>query len=372
MIKAKMTGSFPDNSGYGDSNRADVAALYTAGVDLTLESVPQTLETAPHGWVGELCKHLENRELNYKIKIIHLTPDLYPKYLEDGKYHIGRLVHETNKLPEEWIKPCNMMNEIWTMTDGQKEIIKNSGVIVPIHVFPEALDITNVDRDIIPWIVPNFGGTIFYAIFQFIERKDPWSLLTTYWKTFEGKEDVILILKTYRNSYSESDFNKIKEDIARWKKGMKIHHFPRVILIKDLWPMDKIWKLHKMAGTFISTSHQEGWCRPAIEAMLMGNSVVSTGKTGFADVVPKEMFYPVNCAEADVAVQSQIPWYQNGMKWLNIDNIDLAKNMLEVYNNPEQVKEKGMKASNYVKDNFNYFTVGYQMQARLEEISRFL
>src|ERR1035437_7959441 len=91
MLKLKMTGSFPDNSGYGDSNRADVAALYVAGIDITTEFVPQTIDTAPTGWVGELCKHLEGRDINYKIKLLHLTPDLYPRYLEPGKYHISRL-----------------------------------------------------------------------------------------------------------------------------------------------------------------------------------------------------------------------------------------------------------------------------------------
>lgn len=373
----KVVGSFPDNSGYGDSNRADVAALYTAGVDITIESVAQTLQTAPHGWVGNLCNHLEGREINYKIKLIHLTPDLYPRYLEDGEYHIGRLVHETNKLPDVWVAPCNRLNEIWTMTEGQKEIIKNSGVTVPIHVFPESLDITNLDKEMEPFQIPSFTGTVFYSIFQWIERKDPWSLLTTYWKTFEGKEDVVLILKTYKNSYTESDFNKIKEEIERWKKGLKLRHYPRVALLskdneKNLWPMDKIWKLHKMGGTFISTSHQEGWCRPAVEAMLYGNAVIAINKTGFADIVPKDFWYPVNCADAEVSVQSQIPWYTSSMRWYNIDTKGLSEAMLSCYTNNKESKEKGMKASQFVKDNFNYHTVGFQMANRLREIERFL
>lgn len=372
MIHCKYTGSLLDPSGYGDANRADVMALYLAGVNVTTEIVSQTLATTTYGWQGELVKYLEGLKTSYKVKIIHLTPDLYPKYLEDKKYHIGRLAWEVDKLPEEWVDPCNQMQEIWTMTDRQKDIIKGSGVTTPIHVFSEPLDVVPLERNIDPWVIPSFSGTVFYSIFQWIERKDPWSLLTTYWKTFEGREDVVLILKTYRTAYTDSDFNKIKEDIERWKKGLKLRHYPRVLLVKDLWSMDKVWKLHKMGGVFVTTSHGEGWQRPAVEAMLMGNSVIAIDKTGFADVVPPNLFYPVACAESVVVPQSSIPWYSNQQKWWNVSTTDLSKTLLEVYNNLNKAREKGMKSSQFVKDNFNYHTVGFQMANRLREIERFL
>lgn len=365
-------GSAQDPSGYGSANRADIIALYLAGVNIATQIVQQTLATTTYGWEGELVKYLERPLEKAKIKIIHLTPDLYPLYMEDKKYHIGRLAWETDKLPDSWIKPCNMMQEIWTMTERQKEVIKASGVTTPIHVFSEPLDVIVAEKQIEPWVIPSFMGTTFYSIFQWIERKDPWSLLVSYWKTFEGKDDVCLILKTYKNSYSESDFTKIKEDIERWKKGLKQTHYPRVLLIKDLWPMEKIWKLHKMGGTFVSTSHGEGWSRPSVEAMLMGNSVISIDKTGFTDVIPHELFYPVECMAAPVVPQSTIPWYVSEQKWWNIDTKGLAKAMLDVYNSPEQAKEKGMKSAQFVQTQFNYHRVGEQMKARLEEILRFL
>lgn len=372
MIGVKYCGSLLDPSGYGSANRAFVTSLYVAGINIATEIVSQTLATTTYGWEGELVKHLEGREINHKIKIIHLTPDLYPKYMEDGKYHIGHLFWETDKLPIEWVQPCNMMNEIWTGTEGQREIIKNSGVKVPIYIFPEPLDVTNNDRNITPWVIPGSHGLIFYSIFQWIERKDPFSLLTTYWKTFEGRDDITLVLKTYRSAYTESDFNRIKEDIERWKKGLKQSHYPRVLLIKELWTSDKIIKLHKMGGVFISTSHGEGWCRPAVEASLAGNPVVSIDRTGFADFYPKDIFYPVNCATASVIPQSSIAWYQKEQNWYNIDVKHLSETMREIYNNVDEAKERGKKSKAFVEDNLNYWTVGQNMKGRLEEILRFI
>ncbi len=46
--------------------------------------------------------------------------------------------------------------------------------------------------------------------------------------------------------------------------------------------------------------------------------------------------------------------------------------MLDVYNNPQEAKEKGKRASEFVKQNLNYHVVGNAMKQRLEEISRFL
>src|SRR3990167_8969609 len=116
----KYQGTYFDPSGYGEANRNFITALYLAGVNITTERVIQVSERAEFGWTGNLCKQLENLDIDYKIKIIHLTPDLYPKYMESGKYHIGHLFWETDLLPKEWIAPCNKMDEIWTASPRQQ------------------------------------------------------------------------------------------------------------------------------------------------------------------------------------------------------------------------------------------------------------
>ena len=94
-----------DSSGYGSANRADIVSLYVSGVDLTTELIAQTTERTDFGWNGNLCDALRDRQIDYKIKILHITPDLYPVYMEKGKYNIGRLMWEVDKLPKEWVNP---------------------------------------------------------------------------------------------------------------------------------------------------------------------------------------------------------------------------------------------------------------------------
>jgi len=54
---------------------------------------------------------------------------------------------------------------------------------------------------------------------------------------------------------------------------------------------------------------------------------------------------------------------------LQIDTKELGETLLAVYNNPHEAKERGLRAQQFIKDNFNYFSVGQAMKARLEEIS---
>lgn len=372
MTPVKYCGTFLDYSGYGQANRNIIASLYTAGVDLATELVVQVPERGQFGWVGELAKSLSERNIPYKIKIIHLTPDMYPRYMEPGMYHIGHLFWETDRLPAEWVRPCNQMNEIWTASEKQAEMIKNSGVTVPVFFFPQPIDTQNAETIHPPYIVPNFEGFKFYAIFQWIERKNPKALLSAYWKTFTGKSDVVLLLKTYRVNYTDSEFNKIREEVAALKQELKLDHYPRVILLKKLMKTDEMFRLHKTGDCYVTTSRGEGWCIPAVEGMLVGNPVIGIDQTGYADYMTDDIYYPCKTELTQVVPVSWIPWYTADQKWLEISEKDLSRQMLQVYNNQKKAEAVGWKAQKFIKDNFNYWTVGEAMKNRLEELEKFL
>lgn len=372
-ISVKYSGTFLDPSGYASANRSFITSLFLAGIDVATELIVQSMARAKsYGWTGELCKNLEDRIIPYNIKFIHLTPDCYPNYMETGKYHIGHLFSETDKLPKEWIDPCNMMNEIWTASEPQAEMFRRSGVKVPIYCFPQPIDIVPSQKQIRPFIIPSFKGKVFYSIFQWIDRKNPKALLTNYWKTFQGNYDVVLLIKTYRVNYSDEEFQLITDDIREWKKELGLEHYPRVLLVKKLLNAEDMMRLHATGNVYINTSRGEGWCIPAIEASLMGNPVISIDKTGYADYFSKDIYYPCRSKLEPVTVQKWIPWYEEGMKWLEINAQDLVKHMKSSYNQPIEAAEIGKKAQKYVVDNFNYLTVGKLMRERLEAIQESL
>lgn len=371
-MNIKYCGTFPDSSGYGMANRNYITALYINGINLTTEHISQMADKADYGWIGNLCFSLQDKKIDYRIKFLHITPDMYPRYMENGKYHIGHLFWETDKLPKEWINPCNRVQEIWTLSEQQAEMIRNSGVTTPIKCFPQPINTDWADTAAPAYKVPNFDGFIFYSVFQWIERKNPEALLKNYWKTFEGKQDVCLVLKTYRVNYSAKEFEVIKNDIRKWKQDLRLKTYPKVWLVNTLFNTQQQYRLHKSGDVLISTSRGEGNGIPMVEASLMGKPVIYINKTGIADLFPKDIYYPIDCTQTQATQVHWIPWYTPDQQWYNIDEKALANQMMECYINRKEVKERGSKASEWVKNNLNYWKVGQQMKQRLEEISRFL
>src|SRR4051812_27781725 len=113
-MKVKYCGPAKDYSGYGEANRHDIAALMAAGLDVTTQIPMYVLEISDYGKLGKLAVEAENRYEGYEIKIIHTTPNTYKQFMEPGKYHIGRVFWETDKLPDDFAKNCELMDEIWT------------------------------------------------------------------------------------------------------------------------------------------------------------------------------------------------------------------------------------------------------------------
>ena len=374
MPSVKYTGTFLDHSGYGSANRNFIAALHTARVEVTTELVIQVAERAIFGWTGELAKALLGRKVPYKIKIIHLTPDMYPNYMEAGKYHIGHLFWETDRLPKEWVEPCNRMNEIWTASEPQAQMIRDSGVVIPVYAIPQAIDLYPAQKIIDPYILPNFDGMVFYSIFQWIERKNPRALVVNFWKAFEGIRDVALVIKAHGFNYSEAQFEKIRQDVKQWKSEVPLLDYPRVYWVKKLLTTDEIYRLHRTGDCYVNTSRGEGWCIPAVEAAMMGNPVISIDKTGFADYFSKEeeIFYPCSTSIDKVKEVPSIPWYTVKQNWLEISAADLVNQMRSVYNSTDTAKKRGKKAQKFVAQNFNYLAVGNLMSDRLKEIEKSL
>jgi glycosyltransferase involved in cell wall biosynthesis len=367
-VAVKYTGTFSDHSGYGSANRAFIAALHLAGVDVTTELVVQVKDRTNFGWEGELAHQLQDRTIPYKVKIIHLTPDVYEPYMEDGIYHIGHLFWETDKLPADWDKYCNKMGEIWTSSAHMINLLKQSGVKVPIYAFPQPIDITIADKDYGKYSIPHHKGYLFYAIFQWIERKNPKALVKAYWEAFEGRDDVTLLIKTWRLSYDQGEFEKIKQEIQGWKNEIRSSHYPRILISQHLLTNQGMLKLHQTGDCYVSSHRGEGWSRPMQEALLMGKTAISTARGGIYEYLRQEHYFPIDSKYVPVTETPWIKFYTVDQQWAEIDGEKLKQAMRFAYTNQIISAAKGIVAKSYIKDNFSYHKIGGMMRERLEKI----
>jgi len=197
MVGICYIGPFLDASGYGEATRNFLMAFYEVGANVMAQKVSYTINQSYKDNTSLLAEEMALKKIDYKVKILHVTPDNYKSLIEADKYNIGHLFWETDRLPKAWVSACNSLQEIWTATKYGADVIRDSGVKVPITVIPEAVDTKAPSNDLRPYILPNFKGIVFYSVFEWIERKNPRKLLFSFWKAFKGKTDVCLLLKVH-------------------------------------------------------------------------------------------------------------------------------------------------------------------------------
>lgn len=369
MLNIKYASSSLSPSGYGQAARQFITALFVAGINVTTESITQTAERADYGITGVINACLENRSIDYQTVLIHLTSDLYPNYSEDGKYNIGHLFWECDRLPKEWVTPCNQMQEIWCGSEKQAEMIRNSGVTTPCFAFPQPIDTTIAYENIQPFKLDKPKDFTFYSLFQWIPRKNPKGLLQAYWKEFEGNDQVTLLIKTYRITYLDKEYQLIRNDIETWRKELNLKHYPKIYLSHSVLSDKEVLRFHQTGDVFVNPSSGEGWNRPMQEAMLLGKPVISGNNGGITDIMDATYYHKVDSKKVPITQSSEIPWYQNGMYWWELDEKSLRFTMRNVYNMRNKKDTKALLAQKYIIDNFNYRKIGEQIKERLQQIN---
>lgn len=361
-MNIKFTSVFLDHSGYGQAARDLLKALVEVGVNVTTEIV--SFSKSSDIGICPLALKLQNKKISYKKKLIMLTPEQAMLHAEPDKYNIEILFWEVLGVDPRWVGYMNGMDEVWTPSQTFADTFRDSGVKVPIFVTKQPMDA----RKAKPFKIDNFEGFLFYSVFQWTERKNPKTLLKTYWYTFQTKKDVALLLKTYRGNFTSAERDAIRSDILRWKNEMGIVEYPQVFLVLDELNSGDMMRLHATGDCFVSAHRGEGWGYPQMEAMSVGKPVISTDFGGIHEHLDNSTAWLIPYDLVNVYGMQHIPWYNEKQLWAESKGQELANAMLEAYGNPEMTKMKGTLARKLIEDNFSYKEVGNMMKDRLEKI----
>lgn len=360
-----------DYSGYGEANRHFIAALNTVGVNVIVRPVRYTKEQSDFGNIGALCEKLSRNTDSYKIKIIHVTPDQYPMYIEQGKYNIGHLFWETSLIPKAWVKECNKLQEIWTGSKTNADAIRNAGVTVPIWVCPQPIETDRDNQKPYKILDEAPGRFYFYSIFEWTERKNPTALLKAYFEEFSEDDNVGLIIKTYLGNFNNEQTALIQSSIAAIKAKYVGKQTAPLFVYKYLMDRFQVQRIHATGNCYVTTHRGEGWGIPVVEAMLQGNPVISTAYNGINEYLMKDgKGITVPCTMIPVRNSRNHEWYTQDQKWAEIDLEALKKEMRRMYTDQQAAKKIGEECREYVVNNFNFHTVGKQMSDRLAIIER--
>jgi intein/homing endonuclease len=263
-LSVLYTGAVKDLSGYAEAARGYIRSLDTVGVDLSVDA--RTFELQSRRLVEEVVERkmweMMGKHPNAPIHIIHLTPDNYSDYSNNGKYRIGYYAWETSRLPPAWVKPINeVCREVWVPCQYLADISIDSGVQVPVKVLPHVVPVPSSSFEPFSTVAGLPDDKFkFYSIMQWSGRKNAQNMLLSYYLEFDRTDPVVFVLKTYRVGNARTERDYIRREISRLKRATKGPNCPPVLLIEEFLSSRDIDDLHHYCDCYVSMARSEGFC----------------------------------------------------------------------------------------------------------------
>eukprot|EP00300_Choanocystis_sp_HF-7_P006076 c14464_g1_i1.p1 GENE.c14464_g1_i1~~c14464_g1_i1.p1 ORF type:complete len:493 (+),score=57.82 c14464_g1_i1:22-1479(+) len=246
-------------------------------------------------------------------------------------YSIGRSMTEEGVLGPADVAATSLVDEIWVPTKFHLEVFRSAGVLVPIHVVPEAVDVDFLSpsqRTIRALALAEANGesellrivsaseilgpaeyiarireasrssddqlVVFSSVFKWEARKGWDILLKSFWNAFDpgcdGSLEVdgrpinpVLLLRTYRPNWEPGpqDIGAfVSMTQARICKHSSQARHPKVVWIDRDLTRSEMRDLFWISDAFVLPSRGEGWGLPVAEAMASGTLTICTNYSG--------------------------------------------------------------------------------------------
>ncbi len=346
---------------YAGSSRELVSALDRLGVRVTYRYVygPGTVIPVEEAERGEsyVADLIRARKLEAAApQVVYAQGDRFEA--NAGTYKIGFTMLETDGLPREWVRQANLMDEVWVPSRFNAGTFRESGVIKPIHVIPLGVDPDHFNPSIAGQ--PLSGVYTFLSIFEWGERKSPGLLLRAFNQEFRADEPVILLAKVM-NADPGVDVHREVANLQLDPRGGRIH-----LSLNQAVPTHQLGVLYRSAHCFVLPTRGEGWGLPIIEAMACGLPVIATDWSAHCDFMTADNAYPLP-VETLVPARAKCPYYA-GFRWAEPSHTQLRRLMRHVFDNPEEARAKGQRASREVRQNWSWERAALKIVARLDDI----
>jgi glycosyltransferase involved in cell wall biosynthesis len=339
----------PESDGWSIAARRYLDALLLTGHNIVCKPIYMG---GNGGSVSKIIEKAEQKRVD-KIDVIiqNCLPDIMEKH--DG-YNIGIFFSETRHLENTgWIDKLNLMDELWVSCLMEKDSLQESGVKSKISVVPVPYKVLihEPKKLEVPELKNKF---VFYYIGEYNERKNIIALVKAFHREFSPEEDVTLLIKT--NS------PELKNEINQWREYSRTRkqYIPEVIIDGQV-PEDFILDIHETGDCFVCPSRGEGFCLPIMDALYYNNPVLCTDNT-YPVSIFGNYITPVNSMEIPVDCK-QPPLqhiYTGNETWMEIDILDLQKNMRDKYDNRHI-----FMSNDYIKQEFLQQSIVNKMKGLL-------
>ncbi len=342
-------------TGYAVSSQYLVLALEELGVDVRYGFV-YGVEEPPNDDERIMEVRRKPKELDV-TQVVYGQGDVFFK--NSGRFRVGYSMLEVTGIPADWVEQANALDEVWVPSHFNRETFASSGVTRPIEVMPLGVDTNHFHPYIRSWSFDD--RFVFVSVFEWAERKAPGILLQAYNQEFSSSDDVLLLMKV---TNTQPGVN-----IERQVEAMRLRadRAPVVMVVNQNIPSYQMGSLYCSSDCFVLPTRGEGWGMPTLEAMACGLPAISTAWSAQTEFFNEDVGYPV---EVKGLVPADASWpYYEGFEWADPDVDHLASLMRHVYENREEAKAKGLRASLWARENWTWLDAAARIKKRLIEIA---
>lgn len=333
-------GGFSQGAGYSGSSEKIAIALEKLGVDIRHMSIRSKDLQAN---ITEKGKEIKAKPFQLgEVGICYGLPNSFTSI--QNKIKIGFSMFETDKLPRtkeenDWCgkdgQPetnCNLMDLMLVPSRHNEELFKREGVTTPIEVVH-----LGVDTDAYPKVERPPRKTFTFLMYGVLTiRKNPGAALSAFLDLYKDNPDVRIIFKTHSGTM-----------------GAVQMPYPNVQIIDEYTTPEKMKEYLFEADAFVFPSRGEGWGLPPLEAMATGLPTILSHNTGLSEYCDYAYNYPIVCPTKSPAQRFPKKWGNVG-NWYEPDYERLKYFMKYVVDNREECYLNGLKASDWVRDNFTF------------------
>jgi tetratricopeptide (TPR) repeat protein/glycosyltransferase involved in cell wall biosynthesis/SAM-dependent methyltransferase len=360
------TGFLREHSGYGEEARSFLGIVARQGIDVRPNAVavagPMPAPAAddpahafPDGF----------------IHVVHAQPSAggvprFGRHPRAGR-HIGRTMFETDRIPADWVGPCNEMDEIWVPSSFNVETFARSGVARDkLFIVPGALPLDPY-RPAGPRVRLRAPGFVFLSVFAWGLRKG-WKALARAWvEEFRRGEAVSLVCHvTVAGGRSLAHHRRELADYIRGELGRDPGDSPPIILSGDRRSAADMVRLYHAVDAFVLPTCGEAWGRPFMEATAAGLPVIATGWGGHLDFMDADTAWLIEATIAPVPEETlrEVSEYQGHRQAL--PDVDHLRGLLRrVFTDRGEAAARAERGRRRVLDQCSWARVGSIIATRL-------
>lgn len=349
-------GGFFEMGGYADEARDCVCSLAAAG---------HQIAAVPYNWNQQMW-NLPEPQRTYLLEMVrrepraggvHVNHHMMPHHFwrrANARANVGRVMFETDRLPDRWAEWCNQMDRIWVPSKFNRTTFAGAGVSEErLKVVPPGINTHLYDPAVAPLYEDKPADYCFLSVFDWHWRKGWDVLVKAYTEEFSADDDVALIIKT--NSFLGLTHDQILAMIADQTGSLKaVKDMPRLVLHTDPLPVEQMPALYRSADCFVLPTRGEGWGRPLMEAMAMELPTIGTNWSGQQDFMTTENSFLLDYKIKPVSEEAwrEVPSFR-GHQWAEPDPAHLRHLMRHVFTNRSAAKATGIHARSDVVSKFS-------------------